>query len=300
MIYEIKQQLRLIKLDQKLEAPYVEVILLEEWESRKNEFLKDEIKNFKEIDRCKIKEEAEYLWGTFVIPAKNNTEEKRVFLYIIRQEGISFVDYTGSVAHIVQEIATHKTWKKPCIESFMYTFLEHLIENDYIYLREFENKLSKLEDSVVNGNVENFNHKMMAFRKEIAIWHHYYMQLIEVGRKFKENESMLFKEDGTRLFSLYGEHVMSLQNTTQFLREYAIHIREAYQTQIDIKQNKIMEILTIVTTIFLPLTLITGWYGMNFEHMPELKWEYGYPAMILGSIIVVMVCMRWFKRKNLL
>lgn len=163
-----------------------------------------------------------------------------------------------------------------------------------------ENRLAKIEDSVLNGGLDNFNHKMMAFRKELSIWHNYYLQLLEMSRKMRENESDFFKEDGLRLFELFSDHVISLQNSTQFLREYAIQIREVYQAQIDIKQNKIMEILTIVTTLFLPLTLITGWYGMNFEYMPELKWKYGYPAMILVSVIVVVVCMWWFKRKKFL
>lgn len=315
MIYEIKE--KLIELDETVKVqkeveeiswknkvsravPYVEVISLEEWKKREDNFIKEEIKDFDRIVCSRIEEETDCLWGTFMIPVKNNVKEKRLFFYIIKKEGISFIDHEGFVDNLVRKIAEHKTWKRACMEGFLYTFLESLIEHDYIYLHEFENKLTKLEDSIVNGGIENFNHKMMAFRKEIAIWHNYYLQLIEIGRKFRENESEFFREDGVRLFELFSEHVKSLQNSTQFLREYAIQIREVYQTQIDIKQNKIMEILTIMTTLFLPLTLITGWYGMNFEYMPEIKWKYGYPVMILVSIVVVIICMRWFKRKKLL
>ena len=72
------------------------------------------------------------------------------------------------------------------------------------------------------------------------------------------------------------------------LREYSLQISEAYQTQIDIRQNIVMKVLTTVTAIFLPLSLIAGWYGMNFKHMPELCWRYGYHYVFLLSIIVVI------------
>ena len=66
----------------------------------------------------------------------------------------------------------------------------------------------------------------------------------------------------------------------------------------DVKQNRIMTLLTVITSIFLPLTLIAGWYGMNFKYMPELNWKLGYPAVILVSIAIVVGCVRWFKKKK--
>ena len=65
------------------------------------------------------------------------------------------------------------------------------------------------------------------------------------------------------------------------------------------KQNA-MQLLTIVTTVFMPLSLITGWYGMNFANMPELEWEYGYPAAVALSVLVVGGCLLYFRRKHFL
>ena len=65
----------------------------------------------------------------------------------------------------------------------------------------------------------------------------------------------------------------------------------------DIAQNRVMQLLTIVTTIFLPLSLIVGWYGMNFD-MPELSWEYRYPVVIVLAVVIVAVLIRYFKRKK--
>jgi magnesium transporter len=70
------------------------------------------------------------------------------------------------------------------------------------------------------------------------------------------------------------------------------------QTQLDVRQNRIMTVLTVITSIFMPLTLIAGWYGMNFRYMPELAWKYSYPVVITVSILIVVVCLVWFRKKK--
>ena len=84
------------------------------------------------------------------------------------------------------------------------------------------------------------------------------------------------------------------------LRENILQLRELYQSQQDAQQNKVMCILTVVTTLFLPLTLLTGWYGMNFINMPELHWEYGYVAVIITAVVIVLLEIVYFKKKKLL
>lgn len=75
-------------------------------------------------------------------------------------------------------------------------------------------------------------------------------------------------------------------------------MRELFQAEIDIRQSRIMKILTIVTTIFLPLSLVADWYGMNFAYMPELSWKYGYPAVIVVSALVILICLWIMKKKR--
>ena len=82
------------------------------------------------------------------------------------------------------------------------------------------------------------------------------------------------------------------------MREYCLQLQSLFQAEIDIRQNRIMQILTIVTTVFLPLSLLVGWYGMNFAGMPELTWKYGYPLMIVVSAAAVLVSLWICKRKK--
>ena len=82
------------------------------------------------------------------------------------------------------------------------------------------------------------------------------------------------------------------------MREYSLQLHQIYQSKIDLKQNRVMQFLTVVTTVFMPLTLITGWYGMNFRHIPELDAPWAYPAVILVSLAILLAEVLFFRRKK--
>ena len=81
-------------------------------------------------------------------------------------------------------------------------------------------------------------------------------------------------------------------------REVAGGLTETYLTAISIRMNEVMKVLTVIGTIFIPLTFFAGVYGMNFEHLPELKWRYGYPAFWLICLTTAGIMLAWFRRKG--
>ena len=89
-----------------------------------------------------------------------------------------------------------------------------------------------------------------------------------------------------------------LRDSTIAIADHTVQIRDVYNSHLEIKQNRIMTILTVVTTIFMPLTLIAGWYGMNFRYMPELDAIWGYPVIIFVSILIVVGSLLFFKKKK--
>ncbi|MCD8342126.1 MAG: hypothetical protein LUC87_08270 [Clostridiales bacterium] len=119
-----------------------------------------------------------------------------------------------------------------------------------------------------------------------------------MARELEENEDRYFARKQLKYFGTAADRAERLKNRTSYLLEYAQQVRDAYQALVDARQNDNMKFLTIISTIFFPLTLITGWYGMNFENMPEL--ETGYPVIILVSVVVVVTCLLVFKKKKIL
>jgi magnesium transporter len=99
---------------------------------------------------------------------------------------------------------------------------------------------------------------------------------------------------------MFSSRVDRLYNSATHLRDYTIQLNDLYQSQLDVRQNRIMTVLTVVTTIFMPLTLIVGWYGMNFKYMPELESRLGYPIVIVLSLFIVVGSLIFFKIKKIL
>ena len=126
----------------------------------------------------------------------------------------------------------------------------------------------------------------------------YYQQLTEMLQMMSENKNGLFNVEDCRIMRVIANRADRMYDNTKMLREYTGQLREMYQSQIDIMQNKTMRILTVVTTIFMPLSLIAGWYGMNFKYMPELMNRYGYIGVIIFSALVVLVEIIIFKKNK--
>jgi len=117
-------------------------------------------------------------------------------------------------------------------------------------------------------------------------------------QEFEENENNFFKQDNIRFFRLFSNRVSRLLDTVNSLLDYTVQIRDTYESRLGDKQNHIMTLLTVVTAVFMPLTLIVGWYGMNFKYMPELNSVFGYPAVIIVSVLIAVGSLVFFKLKK--
>ncbi len=248
---------------------------------------------------CKVEQHPDLLWGTVSVPVKNKYPERKSFAYLLQPGRILLLDNAGFASALLRRVAATKSWKEPCVEWVFYALLDELVEDDLLYLEELENRIAKMETAVLNGELGEINNKIIAFRKELLAYERYYGQMADMAENLQENENGLLASRHMRLFKLLAGRLYRYQSSIRMLREYIVQIREAYQSQIDIRQNKIMKILTVVTSVFMPLTLITGWYGMNFTNMPELTWKYGYLVVILVSVLVVAFCIWLIKRNKL-
>lgn len=182
----------------------------------------------------------------------------------------------------------------------IYMLLDKLTSMDNVNLKKIENNITKLEEHVIKGVERDFTRDIIQLRKQLLYLKRYYEPLIDIAESLEENENGLIDEGAIRFFAILVNRMERLNHNVINLRDYVTQVREAYQAQVDIKLNKTMKLFTVVTTIFLPLTLIAGWYGMNFKYMPEYEWIYGYPTVIGLSLAVVVVCMIYFKRHNYL
>ena len=118
-----------------------------------------------------------------------------------------------------------------------------------------------------------------------------------VSQLSKIEESLIHPETKLFLRDLY-DHTIQAIETIEVFRDMASGMLDLYMNSISNKMNNVMKVLTVISTIFIPLTFIAGIYGMNFKYMPELDWEYGYPTLLVVMFILFIGMMIYFKRKH--
>lgn len=239
---------------------------------------------------CKLETHASYLFGMFHIPVKKKERRSFDFAVYILEDRLIFIEEGSKVQDTIQKIQSRiRKGTSYTMGSFLTDFFMALVEEDILYLASLEREIAEMEEMVLRGETDYFHYQILAIKKEISRLYCYYSQMTDVGDVLSARESACsgFKERADRM-----------KQEAQTLREYAMQVQDVYQSEISIHQNNIMKFLTVVTTIFLPLTLIAGWYGMNFYNMPEIGWQYGYPVVSAVSLLVVIICLWFFKKKN--
>ncbi len=162
-------------------------------------------------------------------------------------------------------------------------------------------QINKIESSIINeSEYKNFNEEILQYKRKLLQLKNYYEQLIDIGEAFYENENDIFEKARCNYFKRFIMKSERLCSDVNLLRESIVQLRELYQSNLDLKLNTTMKLFTVITAIFSPLTLITGWYGMNFTHMPELTWRYGYVYVISLALIIVALCIYFFRKNKLI
>ena len=303
MFYKIGERLEEVKPKnfENLKYQYVAVISSEEWIKNNKKFsmgMEWDI-NLDEITDTHVEVNIDSLTGTFSIPSRKNTSGPRHnFAFALDEKGIVFVDDEGFAGRLIDKLVKSKRYLNPCLERFLYDFLEGIIHRDYKIIEQYDAKLDQIEKDVLDDDSTGSIRELTDIRSELRDLRIHYAQLMDLSQELEENENSFFKEDNERYFHLVFQRVQSLHEMTSSLADYTSHIRDLNQAQIDMKQNKIMTILTVVTSVFMPLTLITGWYGMNFVHMPELSQPLAYPIVIAVCILIAIACLVFFKVKK--
>lgn len=182
-------------------------------------------------------------------------------------------------------------------EHAMYLFFRNLFKGSAKHIEQFESRVSALDDDVIDGTEDGIREKLVSMRNEVLRLKKYYDQLEFLFEEICDNDNGLISEDCLKYFEILRNRSVRLVSQTMSIREYITQVRESYQAQIGIEQNNLMKVFTLVTSIFLPLTLIAGWYGMNLK-MPEFAWDYGYLFVAGLCVAVGAIWFAVFKRKK--
>lgn len=203
---------------------------------------------------------------------------------------VDVMDYDGSTKEKFFAAVNRYSFSNVTLEKVLYAFFDYLILDDFKYIEDTGNDITELEEEVLRDNVgDDFSLDMLKLKKQLLRMHNYYEQLLDITDAVEDNENELFDDDSLRYIANMTQKITRLREDTDTLSSSVSHLQDAYSSFLDLKLNKIMKLFTVITSIFFPLTVIVGWYGMNFQSMPEFAWKYGYVYVIALSIIVVVV-----------
>lgn len=179
-----------------------------------------------------------------------------------------------------------------------YALLDAVVDHYFVVLEQLGEQIEQLEDELIERpspevlkRIHHYKREMLLLRK--SVW-----PLREVLSRLSRDESPLVSNE-TRLFlrDVY-DHSIHVLDTIDTLRELLVGMLDLYLSSSSNRMNEVMKVLTIIATLFMPLTFIAGVYGMNFEHMPELGWRWGYPAVMLLMLGVSSGLLLAFRRRR--
>ena len=253
--------------------------------------------------RPKLEEYQDYIQAVLKILTLDSTDETIEYeqLSFILKGNIlvTFQEKTGDVFDSVRNrIKEGKgNVRKRGADYLLYALLDLVVDHYFIVLENFGEKLEDLETELLNNPDKTTLNKLHRLRRETLLLRRTVYPLREmIGRFEKLEEPLISNNIKVFIRDLY-DHTIKVIENIEVLRDMTSGLLDLYMNTTSNKMNEIMKVLTIMTSIFIPLTFIAGVYGMNFTNMPELRYKYGY-FVILGVMAVVVLGMLYFLNRK--
>ena len=231
---------------------------------------------------------------------KNEIEIEQVSLILGLNFVISFQEREGDVFNSIRERIRRGKGKirKSGADYLAYTLIDAIVDNYFVILEGTGEKIEEMEEKLITNptpktlqGIHNLKRDMIFLRK--SVW-----PLREVISGLQRTESSLIKEStGIYLRDVY-DHSIQVIDTIETFRDMISGMLDIYLSSISNKMNEVMKLLTIIATIFIPLTFIAGVYGMNFVYMPELQLRWGYFATLFIMAVVSVFMLIYFRKKK--
>lgn len=230
----------------------------------------------------------------------NDIDSEQISILIGKNYVITFQEREGDVFDPLRSRIRNGKGiiRKKGSEYLSYSLLDSIIDNYFIILEKIGESIEILEDDLMAYPSESTLKEIYKLKREILFLRKYIWPLRELIRKIERFDTFIFGKDTKRYVSDIYDHTVQIIDTTETYRDMVSGMLELYLSSVSHKMNEIMKILTIIATIFIPLTFIAGVYGMNFEYMPELKWPFGYFGILGLMLLTGLIMILFFKRRK--
>ncbi|MCD6144662.1 magnesium/cobalt transporter CorA [Thermococcus sp.] len=264
------------------------------------------IKRIKSRARLTILKDHLFILLHQVYELKGGLKKERTAIFLKDNFVITMQERSGDVFNSIRESIRHNEglFRERDADYLLYALLDAIIGNYVPILENISSQMEILENKVLKDKDKETLRRIHGIRRRILFARRTIFPLLEVFRRLRLEGREFFKEETQGYLEELYNHVMEILDIIESQRDMANGLVEIYYSTISMRINEIIRILTVVSTIFIPLTFITGIYGMNFNprvspyNMPELNWYYGYPLTLLAMLAIALGMLYYFKRKE--
>ncbi len=231
---------------------------------------------------------------------ENETKIEQVSLILGENFVISFQEMEGDIfGHTRERIRNGKgRIRKMGADYLGYTLLDAIVDNYFIILEKLGGRIEELEDKLVNDPRPDTLHEIHKLKREMIFLRKSVWPLREVINILERGESPLIQKSTLIYLRDVYDHTIQVIDQVETFRDMVSGMHDTYLSVISNRMNEIMKVLTIIATIFIPLTFIVGIYGMNFKFMPELEWRWAYFVVWFVVVVIAIFMLIFFKRKK--
>lgn len=253
--------------------------------------------------RPKIDEYEEYLFIVFKMLHYDNEQltNEHISMVMGKDYVLTFQEAEGDVFGDLRDRLEHGKGRIRGLgaDYLMFAILDAVVDNYFTVVEFLSNKVEILEDKLFDDReAPNITAEIQDLKKEILKIRKAVVPLREVINRLEKIETLLIEERTHKYIRDLYDHIIQVNESVEIYREMIWGLMDMYLTTLSNKMNEVMKVLTIMASIFIPLTFMAGIYGMNFDHMPELHIKYGYYYLWAAMIVVFFGMLWYFKRKK--
>jgi magnesium transporter len=213
---------------------------------------------------------------------------------------ISFQERVGDVFNPIRERIRNSKGRirNGGTDYLAYALIDTIVDNYFIILEKFSDRLETLEEELIAKFSQMTLKEIHAMKREMVMLRKSVWPLRELVNGMERSESRLINKSTVMFIKDLYDHTVQVIDTIETLREMLSGMLDIYLSNTSNKMNEVMKVLTIMASIFIPLTFIAGIYGMNFEGMPELHASWGYPVTLALMLIIAISMVFYFKRRK--
>ena len=227
-------------------------------------------------------------------------QSEQVSLVLGQNFVISFQEAVGDVFEQIRDRIRKAKGRirKMSADYLAYALIDAIVDNYFIILEKMGGQIETMEDELVSNPDERTLQQIHSLKGQLIFLRKSVWPLRELINSFEKTDSPLLFDSTIPYFRDLYDHTIQVIDTVETFRDMVSGMLDIYLSSISNRMNAIMKVLTIIATIFIPLTFIAGVYGMNFKYMPELGWKWGYAAALFVMAAVVVIMLIYFRKKK--